>query len=379
MEETRVLFHLLILLHLLPPLLAASPYNCPISICGSSAYSIRFPFRVVGQHGICSYPGFNLRCDKQGKLLLNLPNSGDFFIRAIDYRSQIVQIYDPSGCSAARRLTLDLLGSPFWGSPSQNYTLLRCPVGVNMTGYITVGCLSNSTHSTLATSSETFAMSMTNKTACRIIDSIWSPKSRLQDQGGLTSSDLNTDIFLKWDSPNCQECVAIGGTCGYTNNTKQDITCFENTKKGNKHQMIALIIISIGLAMPAIATSIVIACYICRDDRRVATWIARRNSIPNVTTLIPGTTNVSNDGLVIGLNQLTIESYTKAVLGESKRLPGHEDTACAICLSEYNVKETVRCIPECRHCFHADCIDEWLKIKGTCPVCRSSPSPVHVH
>lgn len=139
--------------------------------------------------------------------------------------------------------------------------------------------------------------------------------------------------------------------------------------------MIALIVVSIALAIPAIAASIAMACYICRDHRRVATWVAR-----NTTPVVPTSTldTVSNGRMVIGLDQLTIESYTKVVLGESKRLPGHEDATCSICLSEYNVKEIVRCIPECRHCFHASCIDEWLKMKGTCPVCRNSPSPARV-
>ncbi|KAK9076367.1 hypothetical protein SSX86_004701 [Deinandra increscens subsp. villosa] len=377
MKDFRVFFHLLFLFHLLPPSLSVSSQECPISFCGSSAYSIRFPFRVVGQQpGICGYPGFNLRCNKREKLLLTLQNSGDFLIRSIDYRSQSVQIYDPSGCSAARRLTLDLSGSPFAGSPSRNYSLLSCPVEVTKSRYITVGCLSNSTHSTLATSSESFATTMANQTACKIIGSIGSPISWYQDQGGLTS-DLNMDITLMWDNPNCQECVAVGGTCGYTNTTKQEIACFRDNKKGNKHQIIALTIVSIALGLPAIAASIAMACYICRDYRRVTNWVAR-NATPNATTLTPDTATGSHGGMVIGLDQLTIESYTKVVLGESKRLPGHEDATCSICLSEYNAKEIVRCIPECRHCFHAECIDEWLKMKGTCPVCRNSPSPARV-
>jgi hypothetical protein len=33
----------------------------------------------------------------------------------------------------------------------------------------------------------------------------------------------------------------------------------------------------------------------------------------------------------------------------------------------------LRSIPECNHYFHAACIDEWLKMNGTCPICRNSP------
>ncbi|KAJ0797494.1 putative chromatin regulator PHD family [Helianthus annuus] len=378
MEDLNIFLHLIVLtliLHLHTSL--ASSYDCPVSYCGSSAYSIRFPFRVIGQQpDVCGYPGFDLWCNKQGNLVLNLPNSGNFSVRTIDYRSQVIQIYDPSGCSAARRLTLDLSGSPFSGSPSRNYTLLRCPVEVTMSRYITVGCLTNSTYSTLATSSVSFGTAMAKRTDCEIIGSIRSPISWYQDQEGLTS-DLNMDISLTWDNPNCQECIEEGGTCGYTNTTMQEIACLKNTEKGNKKMTIALIIVSIALALPAIAASIAMAYYIWRDYRRVATWVSR-NATRNVTAVTPETAMVPHGGTVIGLDQLTIESYTKVALGESKRLPGHEDAACSICLSEYNVKEIVRCIPECRHCFHAECIDEWLKLKGTCPVCRNTPSPPRV-
>lgn len=77
-----------------------------------------------------------------------------------------------------------------------------------------------------------------------------------------------------------------------------------------------------------------------------------------------------------GLDESTIESYKKVQLGESKRLPtGSNDVVCSICLSEYATKETVRFLPECEHCFHAECIDAWLKLHSSCPVCRSNPSP----
>lgn len=78
--------------------------------------------------------------------------------------------------------------------------------------------------------------------------------------------------------------------------------------------------------------------------------------------------------VVTGLDESTIESYQKVVLGESRRLPGLNDTTCAICLCDYITKETIRCIPECKHCFHAECIDEWLRLNATCPVCRNDPS-----
>ncbi|KAJ9539271.1 hypothetical protein OSB04_032004 [Centaurea solstitialis] len=371
--------NIFILLLLLLPSFSTSQYNCPFAFCGSTTFIVRFPFRLVGQQpAICGYPGFDLRCNRQGTMLLTLPKSGDFLVRTIDYRSQVIQLYDPSGCSAARLSNLDLSGSPFSVSTTRNYTLLSCPVEVTTARFPTVACLSNSTYSTVATTSVSFATEMANQTRCRVMGPLRYPTSRYRGQEGL-SSDLNMDISLTWDNPNCQECTVDGGTCGYTNTSMQEIACFNDSEKGNNRATIAMVIVSVGMALPAIAASIAIACYICRKDRRVSTWMARNTTPLDTTTMPPETAAALWRGsLTIGLDQSTIESYTKAVLGESKRLPGHHDASCAICLSEYNVNETVRCIPECRHCFHSECIDEWLKLKGTCPVCRNSPSPARV-
>ncbi|KAL2514704.1 putative RING-H2 finger protein ATL69 [Forsythia ovata] len=78
--------------------------------------------------------------------------------------------------------------------------------------------------------------------------------------------------------------------------------------------------------------------------------------------------------LVLGLEKPIIESYPVIVLGESQRLPKPNNGPCSICLSQYCVKDTLRCIPECNHCFHANCIDEWLQMNASCPLCRNSPA-----
>ncbi|KAK2974240.1 hypothetical protein RJ640_016726, partial [Escallonia rubra] len=44
---------------------------------------------------------------------------------------------------------------------------------------------------------------------------------------------------------------------------------------------------------------------------------------------------------------------------------------CAVCLHDVAGGETHRKLPKCGHCFHADCIDDWLRSKLTCPLCRS--------
>lgn len=43
---------------------------------------------------------------------------------------------------------------------------------------------------------------------------------------------------------------------------------------------------------------------------------------------------------------------------------------CAICMDELTTKMLHRKLP-CNHCFHATCVDEWLKKHGNCPICRA--------
>ncbi|KAL3629385.1 hypothetical protein CASFOL_026607 [Castilleja foliolosa] len=49
------------------------------------------------------------------------------------------------------------------------------------------------------------------------------------------------------------------------------------------------------------------------------------------------------------------------------------DLECSICLSEYEVNDDaeVKQMP-CKHQFHGGCIDKWLGLHGSCPVCRFS-------
>ena len=48
---------------------------------------------------------------------------------------------------------------------------------------------------------------------------------------------------------------------------------------------------------------------------------------------------------------------------------GEEGGECVVCLEEYGVGAVVKEMP-CRHRFHPNCIEKWLGIHGSCPVCR---------
>ena len=42
---------------------------------------------------------------------------------------------------------------------------------------------------------------------------------------------------------------------------------------------------------------------------------------------------------------------------------------CCICLDQMKKGETVKTMSCGRHTFHAKCLDDWLHVKGTCPLC----------
>ncbi|KAK9675919.1 hypothetical protein RND81_11G041500 [Saponaria officinalis] len=47
----------------------------------------------------------------------------------------------------------------------------------------------------------------------------------------------------------------------------------------------------------------------------------------------------------------------------------NERGECVICLEEMSVGSVMKKMP-CQHGFHENCIDKWLGIHGSCPVCR---------
>ncbi|MBA0552866.1 hypothetical protein Golob_023642, partial [Gossypium lobatum] len=46
-----------------------------------------------------------------------------------------------------------------------------------------------------------------------------------------------------------------------------------------------------------------------------------------------------------------------------------DDAECCICLSAYEDGVELRELP-CRHHFHCACVDKWLYINATCPLCK---------
>ncbi|KAF8754844.1 hypothetical protein HU200_011381 [Digitaria exilis] len=56
-------------------------------------------------------------------------------------------------------------------------------------------------------------------------------------------------------------------------------------------------------------------------------------------------------------------------------LPTFAAVLCAVCLEDVRDGEMVRQLPACRHLFHVDCVDAWLRAHRTCPLCRCELPP----
>lgn len=55
-----------------------------------------------------------------------------------------------------------------------------------------------------------------------------------------------------------------------------------------------------------------------------------------------------------------------------KYIPNKNKINCSICLDDYNEGDIIKLL-NCSHEFHSKCLDEWLNINLSCPICRQNP------
>ncbi|XP_060185516.1 RING-H2 finger protein ATL70-like [Lycium barbarum] len=103
----------------------------------------------------------------------------------------------------------------------------------------------------------------------------------------------------------------------------------------------------------------------------------RMRSRNNPTTT---TTTTTESGLIFiqqGLDEATLRGYPKLLYAQVKANRGEyaSSSGCTICLADYKDNDMLRLLPHCGHLFHLMCIDTWLRLHPTCPICRNSPLP----
>ncbi|WCJ40660.1 RING/U-box superfamily protein [Euphorbia peplus] len=137
----------------------------------------------------------------------------------------------------------------------------------------------------------------------------------------------------------------------------------------------------IGYAMPFILCATICCCLPCiisilgfREDfsqTRGAT-VEAINILPTYKFNLKKSDNANaheNDGGVLAAGT------------EKERTISAEDALCCICLNKYADDDELRELP-CIHVFHVECVDKWLKINASCPLCKcelgessNAPSP----
>ncbi|KAI3792624.1 hypothetical protein L2E82_06509 [Cichorium intybus] len=350
MEKEHVLL-LIFSFFVLKPIAGANDDCLPAS-CGPHEPQVRFPFRIHGrQPAKCGFPGFALSCDERNQTIIRLPSSRSYIVKRISYVSQVIYI-DPEFCRPNRIVGVNLTDTPFLFSTLRRYTFYNCSLQNYGFMYPAVPfpCLSSGNYSVIAMRTGIFSPEYMPLN-CEVMNTIVVPV-RL-------NSDFRNELQLMWFTPYCRSCEMEGKACGLKSDDGQTF-CVGSSRgipKGAKYGL------SIGIGVPALICIVALVCY-------ASSRVQDHNDANNQSIDLFSIAIIPQPRT--GLDGPTIESYPKTVLGESCRLP-NDDGTCAICLSDYKPKESLRTIPECNHYFHSECIDEWLKLNATCPVCRNSP------
>jgi len=118
-------------------------------------------------------------------------------------------------------------------------------------------------------------------------------------------------------------------------------------------------------------SSILLTANNCISARRLQTltatewtsWVVER---PDLRPIL--------SGVCMELTAQAFQAHTEGLLA---LLPVHTVVAtdvvvsCAVCQESAVTGEKLRTLP-CLHRFHVDCIDKWLAMATTCPLCKTS-------
>ncbi|MCL7050071.1 hypothetical protein MKW94_018992 [Papaver nudicaule] len=299
------------------PHFIASANNCSNNYCGKGEPGVAFPFRLKDrQDKACGYPGFDLTCNNMKRTVLELPFSEPFFVLEINYEE--IQLQDPDNCLTRRFLNqLNLSGTPYIGINVVNYSFFNCSSNISIYS-LTSGLYYSTTTS---------------------ISCLSSPKHTV-----FAATARSTDSLLL--ERNCSLIATVPVPLGYY---------YSRTKE---------VLIGIGIILPILVASVVYCKCYCGANS------PSRDISSRAVQITPRPVNNTSDFYLSAL-----EGFPTVVLGESGRLSHPDINTCAICLSEYQPKETLKTLPACNHCFHADCIDPWLHLNLTCPICRKFSVP----
>ncbi|XVF14650.1 hypothetical protein REPUB_Repub09cG0079700 [Reevesia pubescens] len=138
-------------------------------------------------------------------------------------------------------------------------------------------------------------------------------------------------------------------------------------------RIILTAIVSLSVVVLLVITLHIYArCVLRRQaSRRRQAFLSRIRSIGLTTSGEPPKT---------GLDPMVINSLPIFIFKQTNEFGViyHDDeklTECSVCLSMLEDEEMARLLPNCKHIFHAECIDKWLISHSTCPLCRMDAEP----
>ncbi|XP_077231256.1 NEP1-interacting protein 1-like isoform X2 [Tasmannia lanceolata] len=96
-----------------------------------------------------------------------------------------------------------------------------------------------------------------------------------------------------------------------------------------------------------------------------------QNQINSMETTFEEVLDIFGTGGTKGLAVDSVEKLPKIKISTKNNVDASgERICCSVCLQDFQLGETVRCLPHCQHMFHLPCIDSWLIRHGSCPLCR---------
>lgn len=198
-----------------------SQSQCMPSRCSKNGPAVRFPFRLRDrQPAHCGYPGFELSC--RGKhTVLELPIPSKFFVESIDYKSQVIKLYDPEDCLMGQLLKIHGFSVTPLGffEAFRDYTMFNCSVLERDLRYMALPCLSGYGYQVFAVHSND-AVEELPLAYC----------TKMYHISSVPHEILAVDrkyLRMNWTRPDCSQCEAIGNGCRLNSNSTESYTeCF---------------------------------------------------------------------------------------------------------------------------------------------------------
>ncbi|CAA2954161.1 E3 ubiquitin- ligase ATL41-like [Olea europaea subsp. europaea] len=139
----------------------------------------------------------------------------------------------------------------------------------------------------------------------------------------------------------------------------------------SKIMLTAIISLSVVVVLVTIL-HIYVRCYVRRRQARGQTSLFNLGYVISAAPTEPLPLTTGLDPSVMA--SLPIFAFKKTNGNDNDDQMG-SSVECSVCLSMLEDGEMARTLPNCKHTFHAECIDKWFGSNSTCPLCRTDAEP----